>query len=116
MRYQWAVVILWFGSVLSYAAWKGNARPTEQLKYFNSRGEQIYPSVAKSMEQAAAKGSALYYTGADGQIQTDIYTQTLQQFNWEAFFQVSTFGFGLALLLLIVVRLFTRFANENITK
>lgn len=113
MRYQWAVVFLWFGLVLSYAAWKGHAQAIDQTKYFSSKGEQVFPSVAKSMEQVAATGGALYYTDANGQVNTDMYTQVLTLFNWEAFFQVTTFGFGLALLVLIIVRMSVRFSKES---
>ena len=113
MKYQWAVIFIYFGTVLSYASWKGNALPVKETAWFNSKGEEIYPVVAKNMEQAAGLGSAQYYTGPDGQHYTDIFAQEIQKFNWEAFFQVATFGFGLALLLLIIVRLSTRFAKEN---
>jgi hypothetical protein len=113
MRYQWAIAILWFALVLSYGAWKGNAQLLEVHQFWNSKGEQVYPSVVKSMEQAAVLGNNQYYTGSDGQVYTDIYKQTIQFFNWEVFFQITTFGFGLALLVLIVVRLSARFAKES---
>lgn len=113
MKYNWVIAILYFGLVLCYAAWKGNAQSQSSNLYFNSKGERIYPVVAKNMEQAAALGSAQYYTGADGQLYTDIFTQEEKSFHWESFFQAATFGFGLALLLLLVIRLSTRFAKEN---
>lgn len=112
-RFQWAVVLIWFGLVLSYGVWKGNAKAAGQAQYFNPKGEHIAPVTAKSVGQVAAIGSALYYTAPDGSVQTDIYKQDVKIFNWETFFQVTTFGFGLALLVLIIVRMSARFAKES---
>jgi len=112
-RFQWAVVLIWFGLVLSYGAWKANAQAIGQTNYFNPKGEAVAPSTAKSVGQVAAIGSALYYKAPDGSVQTDIYKQEIKNFNWETFFQVTTFGFGLALLVLIIVRMSARFAKES---
>jgi hypothetical protein len=43
----------------------------------------------------------------------DINEQVVSFFNWETFFQVATFGCGLAVILLLIVRLSTKFAKEN---
>lgn len=113
MKYPWIVISLYFALVLSYAAWKGNAQPVKSMEWHNSKGEIIYPVVAKNMEQVAGLGSAQYYTGADGGHYTDIFAQEMLHFNWEAFFQVTTFGIAVALLLLLVIRLSTRLAKED---
>ena len=112
-RFQWAVVLTWFGLVLAYGVWKGNARAAGQTNYFNPKGEAVAPSTAISVEQVAAIGSALYYKASDGSVQTDIYKQDIKIFNWDTFFQVTTFGFGLALLVLVIVRMSARFAKES---
>ena len=113
MRITAIIILLWFGMVVSYAAWKGNNTALPVTEYFNSKGEKVYPVVAKNMEQAAAIGNAQYYTGADGTFGTDIYIQNSSVFNWEVFFQALTFGCGLAFLLLVVYRLSTRLAKEK---
>lgn len=108
-----ALLLVYFALVLSYAAWKGNAQALEEKIYHNSKGELVYPVVTKSMEQVRELGNSLYYTGTDGQRYVDINEQTVLHFNWETFFQVMAFGCGLALLLLLIIRLSTRFAKEN---
>ncbi len=107
------LVLLYFALVLCYAAWKGNARPIVTQTFFNSKGEVVRPVPVKDLEQVKALGSGQYYTAPDGQMMTDITEQTDRYFNWEVFFQTTTFGCGLALLLLVVVRLSNRFAQEN---
>jgi hypothetical protein len=107
------LLLLYFALLLSYAAWKGNARAVEEKIYHNSKGELVYPVPVKSLEKVKEMGSGMYYTAADGQTYTDINEQVHQHFNWEAFFQVATFGCALALLVLLVTRLSNRFAKEN---
>jgi hypothetical protein len=107
------LVLLYFTLVLCYAAWKGNAQPIVSNTFFNSKGEVVRPVPVKGIDQVKALGSGLYYTHPDGQMMTDIVEQVNRSFNWEAFFRTASFGFGLAFLLLVVVRLSNRFAQEK---
>ena len=106
-------ILLYFALVLSYGAWKGNARAVEEKIFHNSKGELVHPVAIRNLEEVKEMGSGMYYTAADGLKYTDINEQMLLHFNWEAFFQVATFGCGLAFLLLLIARLANQFAKEN---
>ena len=107
------LISLYFLLVLSYASWKGNAKAIETKVFHNSKGELVYPVPVTNLDQAKELGSGMYYSGTDGIKYIDINEQVVSFFNWETFFQVATFGCGLAVLLLLIVRLSTKFAKEN---
>lgn len=94
-----------------YAGWQGNEKSLQVSVFHNSKGEQVYPVVAKKMEEVAALGSSQYYTGADGQRYTDINTMVEQHFNWGEFWRITTFSIGFLLLILLVINLSNRFSN-----
>lgn len=113
-RFQWAVALIWFMLVLSYGVWKGNVQSAiGQTRFFTPQGTTVNPLSAKTVKHVAELGSALYYTSPDGTVQTDIYKQEIKTFNWDTFFQVTVFGFGVALLVLIIARMSARFAKES---
>lgn len=97
----------------SYAGWQGNAKAVSEAVFHNSKGERIYPVVAKKMEEVAALGGSQYYTGADGQRYTDINTFNELHFNWNEFWRISTFSIGFLLLILIVINLSNRFSTTT---
>jgi hypothetical protein len=114
MRHKPIILYLAYAStVLSYAAWKGNAQATAETQYHNSKGERIYPVATPKIEEAALLGSPVYYTGADNQRYIDIHTGQIQHFNWTEFFKVATFGFGLLLLISFIISQVNKLNKEG---